>query len=112
MSMNHIILVKITVIFLSICGLVLFFNGFFCPKEKINELLEIANYCNDNSECVEIDTGCFGCDALINKNADISEIRFYIWLCGTSCNHDCETVISAKCQNEKCLPDRVVYSFP
>ena len=84
-------------------------------ENDINALLDQANYCNMDSDCV-VSTGfqCpFGCYNLVNKNSDLTEIkeledRYYNKDC-TLCVYSCifpPNQEEIKCKDNKCVDVR------
>ena len=74
-------------------------------------LLEKANYCNVDADCV-LGPGfnCpFGCGSLVNINADLSEVRAKVKLYEESCTfclYDCGRAPypeEIKCKENKCI---------
>ena len=110
-----------TIIGLLIIGIAIIFfifipNNFSCDnlEEEVHQLLEDANYCNVDSDC-EINTEfwCpFGCYNLVNKNADLNQIRNLVAEYGENCPvclYDCDRAPKqeeVQCKNSKCIDIR------
>lgn len=85
-------------------------------KKDVNEEIEKANYCDEDSDCVALSPDfliCpFGCYLLLNKNADITQIQNGIKNYGKNCplcKYRCSYIPSSsdiKCTNNKCLDIR------
>ncbi|MCD4705061.1 hypothetical protein K8R66_03215 [bacterium] len=96
-------------IFLSGCFLNVVYN---CDKleKRIGELIKSENYCDIDLDCKVHNFSCpFGCFSLINKNADLSELKNEIeifWKKCSSCIYDCSPQPDQndiKCKNNKCV---------
>jgi len=78
-------------------------------ETKVKQSLDDANYCDIESDCIisEINSCPFGCNSLVNKNADLTKIKEgvdnYNENC-IRCVYDCYSVTSdnIKCENHKC----------
>ncbi|MCD4705435.1 hypothetical protein K8R66_05160 [bacterium] len=106
-KINFFILV-IIIIFLSACSDHI---GYNCDesKKEIWALIKSKNYCNTDSDCkINFEPCPFGCGFLVNKDADLSdmknEIKIYRKKC-LSCKDDCRLLPdqeNIKCINSKC----------
>lgn len=84
-------------------------------EKKIKDLIDNANYCSENSDCIAIDlVHCtpLGSYGLINKNADIGDIKRYTNEYSAKCPKEiCKPILSPKlkeikCENNKCIDIR------
>ncbi|MEA3343250.1 MAG: hypothetical protein U9Q92_03720 [archaeon] len=89
-----------------------------CPKweQEINILLEQANYCDKDYDCIisdEFERCPLDCHTLFNKNADLTSIRIslvkYNIFC-LMCYYKCPDLITQDkdviCKNNKCIYSR------
>jgi len=75
---------------------------------QIYNLIEQANYCTANSDCViSREFQCFGCYNLFNKDADLTKIRTNIQkhYSGCACMPKCRLLSQEEvvCENNKCV---------
>jgi hypothetical protein len=88
-----------------------------CDKleEETKELIDAANYCDDDSDCVisPLSRCPFGCHLLFNKNADTIKIEENLALFNYNCMecmYDCDVSPKEeeiKCINSKCIDTRL-----
>lgn len=81
----------------------------FCRQfeKKINNLIEEANYCNSDQDCIVVGFGCpFGCGSYVNRNSDLTPIRkqidSYHERCG-ECMYMCVRPFNPVCQKNRCV---------
>lgn len=76
-------------------------------EQRIKKLIEKANYCKVDEDCVVESFNCpFGCGSYINRNANIdsikSEVNSYQERCGI-CMYMCVRPFNPVCVNNKCV---------
>ncbi|PLX27177.1 hypothetical protein C0583_04725 [Candidatus Parcubacteria bacterium] len=82
-------------------------------RAEINSEIEDLRYCKTANDCVLLNSCVYGCNNLINKNADMTalvqlEARF-VESCGDTCEEQCSGALKAseiKCENRKCVGTR------
>jgi len=78
--------------------------------QEIENDLARANYCQTNSDCIDISLGAmyikFGCYHYVNKNIDQEKIYRKMDVYNEKCSkaiNDCAPIPNAKCVNNKCV---------
>jgi hypothetical protein len=84
---------------------VLVLSLFLMPKIKelnIKSKIEKANYCEIDSDCVDVGGKCpFGCYIYVNKN-EVSEISSLVESFDSNCVYGCLACPTVTCENKKC----------
>ena len=71
-------------------------------EEQIKAEIEKANYCQKDSDCVNIGEKCpFGCAIIVNINEE-TRIKSLVEPYGSNCIYDCIEVKEVKCISNKC----------
>jgi len=94
---------SITLMFISI----LFIQGCFPSKERLEQEIIEANYCEQATDCENIGDHCpFGCAIVVNGGeAERIEdkIESYIAVPGNACDYDCDPIGEISCENNLCV---------
>ena len=80
--------------------------AFFNPRSEgnIKKEIELANYCNAKSDCVDVGGKCpFGCYVFVNKN-ESQRIETLINSYESTCVYSCIALQGFDCVESKCQP--------
>lgn len=93
MKPRFVFLILVSLLFLSSCNL---------EEKRIEKEIEAANYCDFESDCVDVGGKCpFGCYILVNKDkADY--IKALVEDYDSLCVYSCIQTYGAVCANNKC----------
>ena len=100
--MNEQVIIGI-IIFIMLIIAVSIFLAFPKIKESyIKSVIEKANYCEVDSDCVDAGGKCpFGCSVYVNKN-EVEKISQLIQSYNSKCIYGCVSGSTVICENKKC----------
>ena len=83
-------------------------------KEKISKEIDKMSYCETKNDCVLLNGCAYGCNNLINKNAEMQKFveleSKFIGECGGTCETNCAGSLKPNeivCRDKKCVSTRI-----